>query len=337
MPQPTLSDVHVNVPLTNLSNMYLQEASAFVAERVFPIVPVQKISDVYYTYNRGDFNRNQMKKRAPGAESAGSGYNLDNSGSYLCDVWSLHKDIPDQVRANSDSVLQPDLETTSFLSMQARISREVDWASKFFGAVWTNNWTGVSSGPSSTQVLQWNDPASTPIIDVRNLKRTVQLTGTFRPNKMILGRPVFDTLCDHPDFVDRVKYGQTAPQPAKVTLAVMASLFELDEVLVMDAIQNTSVEQAPQAPGVSTNLETNAFIGNKAMLLVYTPSAPGIMTPGCGYTFAWSGYFGASTQGTRVKSFYMPWIESTRVEMDAAYAHKQVSADLGGYIGSVIA
>jgi hypothetical protein len=41
---------------------------------VFPNIPVQKKSDRYYTYDRGDFNRDEMEERAPGTESEGSGY-----------------------------------------------------------------------------------------------------------------------------------------------------------------------------------------------------------------------------------------------------------------------
>ena len=36
MPQPTISDVHVNIPLTNLSLLPRQEDMEFVADRVFP-------------------------------------------------------------------------------------------------------------------------------------------------------------------------------------------------------------------------------------------------------------------------------------------------------------
>lgn len=332
MAQPTLSDVHVNALLTNLSNMYMQEEEAFVATRVFPIVPVQKASDRYLTYSRADFNRNTMRKRAPSTESAGGGYKIDNTPTYSVDVWALHKDIDDQVRANADAVLSLDMEATRWLVNQSLISRENDWAAAFFANVWTTLVTGVSSAPSTNQVLQWNDQNSSPIVDIRNAKRAVQLAGLYRPNKLVLGRPVFDTLCDHPDFVDRIKYGQTPGKPAKVTLDAMAGLFELDEVLVMDSIINNGVE------GVTLNgNESNAFIGNKAALLLYTPSAPGIQTPGSGYTFSWTGYFGAALNGTRMKSFYIPQIASTRVEIEAAYVHKLISADLGAYFASIIA
>lgn len=329
MSQPTLGDVHVNAPLTNLSLMYRQQMAAFVSLSVFPVIPVSFRSDVYYKYTRADFNRNQMKKRAPGTESAGGGFNV-STGTYTADVWSLHKDVPDQVRANTDAVMSPDQEAVAFLQSQAMISREVDWQGNFFATgKWTTEWSGVTANPTANStVLQWNDPSSEPIKDMRKLNRQMQIiSGGFRGNKLVLGREVFDTVCDHPDFIDRVKYGQTSG-PAQIDMQAMAALFQVDQVLVMDGIVNSASEGAT---------ESNAFIGGKHALLVHTPAAPGIQTPGCGYTFAWTGYFGANAEGTRIKSFYMDWLASTRVEIDAAYAHQQVSADMGGFLLNVIA
>jgi hypothetical protein len=338
MPQPTLTDVHVNTPLTVLSLAYAQEERNFISSRVFPLIPVSKASDRYYTYSRADFNRDTMRKRAPATESAGGGYKIDNTATYSVDVWALHKDIDDQIRANADAAISLDMDATRWLTTQYLISKEVDWAAKFFANVWTSLLTGVAAAPGANQALQWNDANSQPIVDIRNLKRTIQLaSGGFRPNKMVLGRPVFDILCDHPDFVDRIKYGQTPGSPARVTLDAMAALFELDEVLVMDAIINTGVE------GTTLNaLESNSFIGGasgvggKAAMLVYTPPSPGLMVPGCGFTFAWTGLFG-SAGGNRILSWFEQRIRSTRVEIEAAYAHKLASADMGAYIATIVA
>ena len=65
------------------------------------------------------------------------------------------------------------------------------------------------------------------------------------PNIGVFSRPVFDKLVDHPDFIDRTKYGQTAPNPAMATRRIIAEILELEEVLVMDAVYNTSPESAP--------------------------------------------------------------------------------------------
>ena len=341
MGQPTLSDLHVNALMTNLSLMYAQEADNFIATRVFPMIPSDKMSDRYTIYSRADMNRNQMAKRAPGTQSKGIGYKVDTTPTYSCDVWSLHIDIDDQRRANADAVFNLDAEATKILTNQALISREIDWATSFFtGGVWTTTRTGVAAAPSAVQFLQWNDTNSNPISDVRTWKRQMQLlSGGFRFNKAVFTRDVFDTLIDHPDFVDRVKYGQTPGKPAKVVLDALAGLFELDEVLVLDAIYNTGQAGAgPDSGGTDINAgESNAFVATKSALFTYTPSAPGLMTPGAGYTFGWTGYFGAALNGTRMKSFYLPEIESTRVEIDAAYDHKCAGPDMGVWVASVIA
>src|SRR4051812_7942262 len=102
--QPTPSDVHVNAPLTNISVAYIQDQSLFVADRIFPVVPVQNQSNLYYIFNKEDFLRDEAKPRAPSTESAGGGFNL-TTASYAAVVEAFHKDVDDQVRANADSVL----------------------------------------------------------------------------------------------------------------------------------------------------------------------------------------------------------------------------------------
>ena len=76
--QPSRSDVHVNRPLTNISIAFLQNAENFIANRVFPNIPVSKKSDVFFTYDRGEFNRDEMEERAPATESAGGTYKIGN-------------------------------------------------------------------------------------------------------------------------------------------------------------------------------------------------------------------------------------------------------------------
>ena len=41
MPEPQLNSVHVNRPLTNISQAYMQDASDYIADKIFPVVPVQ--------------------------------------------------------------------------------------------------------------------------------------------------------------------------------------------------------------------------------------------------------------------------------------------------------
>jgi len=327
--KPTPGDVHVNTPLTNISIAYLQAASNFVADQIFPNVPVTKQSDRYYTYDRGYFNRDEMKVRAPATESAGGHYSVDNTPTYYAPVYAFHHDIDDQRRSNSDAVLDPDREATEICTQKALIKREVLWVSKYFvTGVWTTEYTGVSGTPTGAQFKQWNDAASTPIEDIRHRKTDIlKLTG-FEPNTLVVGQEVFDSLIDHPDIVDRVKYGQTAPGPAMVDAPELAALFKIPRVFVMKAIQNTANEGASNV---------HAFIGGKAALLCYSTPSPALMTPTAGYTFSWTGYLGAAPQGQRIMRFRMQPIKSDRVEIEMAFDQKLVSADLGCWFGSAVA
>lgn len=326
---PTPGDVHVNTPLSNISVAFLQSATRFVADKVFPNIPVSKQSDRYYTYDRGHFNRDSMEERAPGAESKGTTYEVDNTPTYYAPVYATHHDIPDQRRANSDSVLDPDREATELVTHKALIKREKLWVSKYFtGSVWTNDWDGVASGMTGNQVLHWSDANSDPIANVRAAMTAIEESTGFTPNTFVIGKRVFDALIDHPDIIDRVKYGQTAPGPAMVDVAELQALLKIERIFVMRAVENTAKEGITNA---------HSFIGGKKALLCYAAPSPGLMTPSAGYTFSWNGFMGASAQGGRIRRFRMENLSSDRVEMDMAFDQKLVAADLGFFWDTIVA
>lgn len=329
MPQPTRSDVHVNRPLTNVSVAWMQENANFVADRVFPNIPVSKQSDLYYVYNKGDFFRDEMQQRAPGTESAGSGYRLAQD-PYFARVYALHKDIDDQTRANADVPLNMDRDATIFLIEKAMIKREVDFAqAAFTTGIWDSEVSGNSTAGSG-QVVFWNDENSTPIQNIRTAKRTVLEKTGREPNKLTISRDVYDALVDHPDIIDRVKYGQTAGAPAMVNKAALAALFDVDEVLVSNAVMNVANMNA------DGSIEETTFIMGSNALLTYTPRTAGLLTPTAGYTFSWNGYTGATTTGHVMKKFRMEELESDRVEIKMAYQQKIVSNELGYFFNEVV-
>lgn len=327
--QPTPGDVHVNTPLTNISIAYLQSADAFVAARVFPNIPVSKQSDRYYTYDRGYFNRDEMQLRAPATESAGTGYSIDNTPTYYCQRWSIHKDIPDEVRANADAMLNLDREAVELLTLKALLRREKIFAANFFQTgKWATDVTGVSGTPSAGQFKQWNDAASDPIGDIRTAKRTMRESTGFEPNTLVLGRPVYDKLLDNASIIDRLKYGTMGTAPAKTSVNILASLFEVDRILVMNAIENTAAEGQTNA---------HSFIGGKKALLTYVPPSPGLMTPSAGYTFSWTGLMGNGVEGNRIKTIRHALADADRVELDMTFDMKLVANDLGYFFQSAVA
>lgn len=337
MPTPQRSQVHVNRPLTNISIAYQQAADAFVAARVFPIIPVSKQSDAFFIYNRSDMNRDEIRQRAPGTESAGGGYGL-TTDTYFAKVYAFHKDIDDQTRANYDEPLNADREATQYVTNKYLIGRESMFAAAFLTTgVWGKDLTGVASAESAgTSFRQWNDQAnSNPIDDVQYMKTlTLENTG-FEPNVLTIGKGVWDALRNHPDILDRVRYGGNNANPAMVSRQVIAALFEVDEILVMKSVKTTATGAEPGPSNDTASI--SAFIGGKTALLTYRPPAPGLMTPSAGYTFAWDGYAGQNAFGSAISSFRMENIKSDRVEIEAAFAQKVTGKDLGAFFASAIA
>ena len=334
MPMLTPSAVHVDAPLTNLTVAYLQDQNGFIADKVFPRVPVDKKTNKYYIYNRADFNRTgQVQLRAPRTKAPVVGMSLSQD-TYSADVYSLATNFDFETLANADAALNIRSAGAQMLTYQLLIDREIKWATKYFSAsVWGTDWAGISSAPSTNQVRQWSDYTnSTPIQDVTAIMQAVQLkSGGFKPNVMVVGKQVRDKLINHPDILGRLNGGATVTNTALVTDAKLAEIFGVEEFLVMETVKNTAAE------GLT---ESNAFIGGKAAAFFYRPRAAGLMVPSAGYTFTWS-EDNASGFGIDIRSFTGDFLRVEGVaellEANLAYDMKVVSTDLGGFITTVIA
>lgn len=334
MPMLTPSQVHVDVPLTNLTVAYLQDTSGFIADRVFPNVPVSKQTDKYYIYDRENFNRSgNVKPLAPRARPERVGMSLSQD-SYAIEVRALATDFDFQTLANEDTALDIRAAQSRMLTMQMVIDREKRWADTYFAAgIWATEYTGVSGSPSAGEVRQWDDYTnSTPIIDVTNAKRAAQLaSGGFRPNIMVVTRDVRDFLVHHPNILARLNGGATVSDTALVTDAKLAEIFEVSQFLVSDAIENTG------ADGLA---ESNAFINTKKAALYYAPPAPGLMVPAAGYNFTWSTLDNSSGYGVEIRSYTGEYlaIEGIAEELHAvmAYDMKVVGNEMGVFFADII-
>jgi hypothetical protein len=329
MSTPTLNQVHTDEVLTNISVAYFQNQTNFVADKVFPIVPVQKQSDLYRTFNREDFNRVEAKILGPGAPTPVGGFGV-SSDTYYCHVYAIGADLHKQVEANADAVLRLRQNTTRYVTYQLMQKREKDFMTEFMAASkWTNDYAGVSSSPTGDEVLQWNDESSTPIENVRFAKRTILESTGFEPNKLVVGQAVFDALIDHPDIVDRIKYGQTQGGPAVANEQALAQILGVESVMVSKAIENTAKQG---------DAEVSAFMAGKKALLVHAPATAGLELPSAGYTFTWAGYNGLNDFGINIDTYVMrDNDDSERVRGRMAYDQEIISADLGFFWDAIVA
>jgi hypothetical protein len=335
----TPSEVHIDELLTNMTIAHMQSADNFVADKVFPNIPVEKQSDKYYVWDRDFYNRiGEVEKAAAGTESPEISLSV-STDSYYVDLFHLGASFSDQMLANEDTALNTRSVSASTLANKYMLKKELDFISNFFATgVWTTEYTGVANADNDTaaEVTQWDDYTnSTPIVDVTNAKRAMFLassgTSSYNDVVLVLTRDVFDTLMNHPDILARMNGGATTVNPALVNEMRLAEILGVSEVLIMDAIQNTAKEGQAKA---------ESFVATKKAALISRPKAPGLMVASAGYTFTWNSLANNSGLGTNILSYQNDYLRmkkiAEKIEIYAGYDMKVTSADLGVFFNTVL-
>jgi hypothetical protein len=321
---PTAGDVHLDKMLTNILLGYRN--MAYIADEIFPIVLVDKQTDIIPELVKDFFFRDDAAMIAEGGTAKEVGYKVQKNRTYYCEEWGLKHFISDRVRENQDAPFDADRESVELLTSKMQLRRELAFTSDFWTTgVWTTDVTG------GTTVDKWSDYGSSePIQNIRTYKRTVRRLIGVNPNLLVLGDLTFEILQDHPAFLDRIKYTGTNSQPADVTMNVIAQLFGVDRVLVGNSIRVTTTEQAD----VTTAHTYSANWDDDALLLYVNPT-PSIWEPSAGYTFSWkvSSTAGAGMQWAR------RWRDDERMgeylEVRSCFDQKSLVADAGCFFTDI--
>jgi hypothetical protein len=330
MPQPNVSDVHVAAALTNVAVAYFQSDDAYVADKIFPVVPVQHQTDVYFVWSKADFFRDEAQQRADATESAGTGVNLITQ-TYNAKVWALHQDIGSQVRANADPAVDIDVISTRMLMQKMLIRRDRMFLSTYMTTgVWGTDAVGTSGGtPGTTTPPFWSDDANgDPFTDLAYAQTTILQNTGFMPNTLLLSWTVYQALRKHPLVIDRIKYTNPA-FAGTITPQLLAQAFGIERVVVSRAVYNSAAENVTASMG---------FAAGSGALLCYSPASPGLMVAAAGYTFAWTGFTGLNGLGVRVAQIPMNWrgLGTIRNECEMAFDMQIAGKDLGFYFSAIV-
>ena len=276
-------------PHTALSNMalnYFQSFNNYFARAIFPICRVRQSADNYYRFTLEDLLRNGWQPKPAYGKVMPTVFGEDTD-TYAVKVYQMIMGI-DEIRetdvqrrqapgfVNDTRQIQ-----TQMLSEQANIFMDEMFANRFFrSGVWAQEMSGVdNTTPGENEFIKWNNDNSDPVQMIAEMKQEMLEKTGREPNRLALGADVFTALRKHPAILERVKYGGSTPNPAKVTQNVLSQLFEVDKMVVMRSIHNNSKQ------GKDADI---SFIADpKAMLLAYAADAPSVKTPSAGYIFQW--------------------------------------------------
>ena len=321
---PSVNAVHVNRPLTQISVAYLQDASKYISSQVFSNLPVDKKSDVYFKYDKGDFFRDEVQDRAPGTVAAEMTYDISQD-SYLCASKALSVIVTDEEMANADDPLDPKRDATEILSQKVAIHREKAWASEYFK---TGIWQGSTSGGDITPTNLWDTVSGDPVKDIGDQIDAMEEKTGFTPNRLVLPKKVFRALQNNEDIKDRLKY-TGVPSNTTITADMLAALFGVERVLIARATNNIKDKNV-------AGDATMQYIFNSTQAgLFYAEQSPSIKRPSAGYTFSWR-LFGGNDVGARIKDYRLEERDGDKVQADLSYDHKLVAADCGVFFDGVI-
>lgn len=187
-------DVHVNQPLTNFALQFRNRA--FVAEQVFPVVPVVKESDVYYTFSREEL-RDVETLRAAGALAKEIEW-VPSTATYTAEEYALRHLLPDRIVANADSPVRPRLNTTAKLMKWINLGME-----KRVQAIAQNSANAVATVAASPK---WDGTSPTIEKDIDTAKDSVRNNAGVEPNTILLAENVKDVIKRDSTVRDLIRY-----------------------------------------------------------------------------------------------------------------------------------
>lgn len=193
--------LHIDAALTNYSVSYAP--SGFIADIIAPITTVDKESDKYYVWDRGDSFRTYDDKIAAGAVAKTIDFAF-STDSYYAEEFGLRTRILWREMTNADRQLRLEQSKTKKLKDSLLISREKRVATL---ALATGSYAaGLSTTYSGAS--QWNNAsyAGDIIKEIDTAKELVRVACGSMPNTIFIPAAVVSTLTNHSSFRDHYKY-----------------------------------------------------------------------------------------------------------------------------------
>lgn len=264
----------VRGPLQNVSIAYRNKA--YLADKIFPILDGVPAKAQILRHNKGDWFRDEAGMRGPGARARRGSPKTDYINATPVE-YAFASEVTDEERRWAEQQgappLRPDEQAIGYATDKVDLKKEILTAT----LVKTGTWSGVA-GEDAAGLWAPNDATNTFIDDVETRIETIRAATGLRPNVLVITANTLAKVKKLDAVLDRIKYTERGV----VTAALIAAIFELEECLVAEAIQNTAKETKAGTEFTAADVwEKNA--GKGSAFLAYRPAAPGLKTPSAGY------------------------------------------------------
>jgi hypothetical protein len=193
------------------------------------------------------------------------------------DEYAYAKEVTDEDRRYANSAmappLKPDQDAIEFCTDKIELSKE----KRVADMILAGTWSGVA-GEDAGGLWAPNDNTNTFITDVLARIETIRGNTGMKPNAMWMDHGTYNALKKIDALLDRIRYTQRGI----LTADLIASMFDLDTVLIGEAIYNTAKETKAGTEWTNVNVwEKNS--GKGSAFLFYRQPSPGLKTMSAGY------------------------------------------------------
>jgi len=266
---PVGRDAHFDVPLTNVAIRAFQGREAYIAQNLFPVVPVGKQSDKYYVIDKNSWLMVPETRRSPKTRPNRVEFQV-SSESYFCHNYALAGENALEDLANADAAIRLRENTVNNVMDGLLRAYEVRVANK------VTSLTNLGSGVALTGAAKWSDFAnSDPLSDVTTGHATIRQNTGLEANIAVMDKDTIAVVKRHPVLLDQYKY----TSGGQLTMAQMQEAFDVDQILVAKGVKNNAREGA-------TASITNIW-GNVCILAKIMPGTS-LETQTFGLSFRWS-------------------------------------------------
>lgn len=245
------SQIHVARLESEWSLAYRQEPSNFVADQWFPLIGVNQIAGLYPKWAKENAFTNKAGTWRPGSIPPQGELKVDTPGSYVCQRYAFEMPLLADLPFVADEGYPIEQATTQMVTDVMQLNKELLIAREFFRTgVWSIDVAGVSSGETWTPgeittgetFRQFNDSDySDPLGVFKDLKLAIKQASGVKPNTIVMGEQVYETLRINPQLISLFRNPQGAEKvPTKLNEQMIAQALDIDKVIVAGAMYNTA-------------------------------------------------------------------------------------------------
>lgn len=293
--EPAISQLHVQVPLTNLANAVAGEAEDFVAMKIAPPFPVTKTTDKLWT-----MDIRAMFKRGAGKQNK-QGYLpeirwLDTTDTYNCERHGCETFISNLKENNADDAVKPSRSFARISARQNLIDFEVDVLTAMTTA---SNFTYTSTLSAGQRIDDGGD------VDV--IVKTAHTTPLVHPNAVLLAEPVMWALQNNGQIKEKYKYTGQGVVPESIIQQVLRVKY----IFVSKAKYDSADPAAAASYG---------YIMGNDMLFFYLDPSPSMASMNTAWTFWYRepGVGGPTAEGS-LSPYYVTTVPDARKEGGGYY------------------